>query len=206
MLFVINNIAFGQRDTIRYYPYKLVLIIKDTLAFPTGFYNDTIYIDTYSDIIDTIFKNYQVFDLHRAYPGYNPPPYTILDSVYNLSCKGNEYELLTELLNYNLANNSNIFYNVRLVPRPINNIKNNKKYEENIFAYNYQNKTLEFRNLTNEEIYVEIYNIKGQLIRIIQKNNNKFYSIDIADIQNGIYFINIIINGETIKPFKLIKL
>ena len=200
---ILSFSAYGQRDTIKYFPFKLILIIKDSTIFPTGNYNDSQIVDTYNNDIDTIFKNYKVLELYRAFPNHNPPPYTKLDSVYKLICKGNEYDLFIVLSNYNINHNNKSFYDVHLVPKAMNNILNDRSNIDNLFTYN--NKDIEFKINNTEELYVGIFNINGVIIRNFQKINSGSSSINIKDLKVGIYILRIIKSGK-IETFKIIKL
>ena len=58
-------------------------------------------------------------------------------------------------------------------------------------------------NPNQEQMNIAVYSILGELITEIS-NNEKYYSLDLANEQNGIYLLQIIIDGET-KTIRIIK-
>ncbi len=59
-------------------------------------------------------------------------------------------------------------------------------------------------NSQNRELFLEIFNSKGQRVKAIMKTENR-NSINISDLNAGLYFIKISENGVQIKTLKLIK-
>jgi hypothetical protein len=57
----------------------------------------------------------------------------------------------------------------------------------------------------NKPIYISIFNLGGKLVQSISKTASNSMSVDVANLQNGMYIISLTQNNEVIKRQKFIK-
>lgn len=188
--------------------YDFNLNVNDTLP-ETFVYNQSGYTTITIDQIDSILiNNTYLKRYHLDNAGFGgqyliegigstlgllSPITPFFEHHYILLCFKNDYDnlcyqdyndpdcdLITEVQEENLNHT-----NIEIFPNP---------------ATNY----LRIENPQNRDLSFEIFNTKGQIIKTIWKMENS-YSINISELNVGLYFIRISENGIRIKTLKFIK-
>jgi len=181
--------TYGQRDTIKFYPYKLRAAIKDSNAYPIGLSGDS-FVITLRPELDSILKKFKVYSMFEQ----TSPPDTNCNNnhyrQYKLICNCNEYLLLDTLIKFNIYNNYNFICRANLIPKPVVSLQDFKEIKNlNIYPNPvYNNLTIEVPK--NSEYKIKIFNSCGSLIYLSDKISTT-YSLNISNQKPGLYLINI---------------
>ena len=87
----------------------------------------------------------------------------------------------------------------------LNNVANGESVEENIETANYvyPNPVKDVLTITSDNVkQVVMYNSLGQIVKTVEANENNM-KINVSDLQNGMYFVNIIDNAGNVTTNKV---
>lgn len=195
--------AYGQRDTIKFYPFKLRAAIKDSNAYPVGFSKDS-FVITHRSELDSILKKYKVYSMILQ----TSPPDTNCNNnhyrQYKLLCNCNEYLLLDTLVKFNTYNNYNFICRANLIPKPVSSLQDFK--EINNFKI-YPNPITDYLTIENnifENYNLQLFKINGQEVYSVNNIIVNTYKLDASNWANGVYYILMTNKSERIVK-KIIK-
>jgi len=193
--------VYGQRDTIKYYPYVLQAAIKDSNAYPIGL-KDSFVITKRSEL-DTIYKIYKVYKFEKISSAYDSLCNHGINKVYKIFCNCNEYQLLDTLIKFNIYNKNDFICYAGQILRNNDNIQDQK---ENNKYHIYPNPVTDILNIKapfDKTIKIEVFNTYGSLISSAENITNTF-RLNMTGEKPRLYIIKIN-SGTECKFFKVIK-
>ena len=178
---LISLSTYGQRDTIKYYPYILNVLIIDSNAYPIGT-KDSFIITTRPDTT----CNHGKFNM------------------YTLTCNCNEYLLFDTLIKFNKFNNYDLFCRAFRVIRILNSTQIQKLSDNLKIFPNPVHTNLIINNQLKIAYVIKLFDLYGGLI-FYNGNIDYNFLIDLSNQKQGIYYLQIN-NGLSNLIVKIIKI
>lgn len=183
--------AYGQRDTIKYYAFRVGLLIKDTNAYPVGISSE-MFVITHRSELDSIFKKHNVYTFYH--PQSSDTCNNRINIRYQIICNCNEYLLLDTLIKFNAYNDNDFICKAFLNARDVNEIMDKQENYNFIIYPNPVNNILTITAPSNIPFKIKIFNTFGMLIYYSDKITNT-YTLNLSNLKSGIYFLQI--NSES---------
>ena len=200
---VLSLSAFGQRDTIKFYPFMLHAQIKDSNAYPIGLSKDS-FVITHRPELDTIYKLYKVYKLDLQAPLPDPKCNNNNYRLYKILCRGNEYLLLDTLRKFNSYYKYDFMCISCLIQRASNDVQDQIEIEN--FKI-YPNPITDFLTIENNNpgnYNLQLFKINGQAVYTFNNITSNTFKLDANSWENGVYYILITSKNESIVK-KIIK-